>query len=350
MSAPSGGPGGGDAGSRRRLEEEIYRSLDAAFADEPTIAEAPHLREAIESYLRRPARLMRPRVLLAAAEAYLPQPEATYRRSGEAIYALAAATELLHVFALMHDDQLDGNPRPGVYPAQDRGTLLLAGDLLHTRAMALIEECVAEFGLPREISRRVTSVSEKTIAGQAMDVHLLNEGPPPHRDRLYRLYDLKTGYYSFVAPLVVGALASAPETSPTEIDTLEELGLRLGRAYQLRDDAADTAALLDQSDDATAGSRIGTATPRPWEFNLLVALLTEIGSEEVGRALVERLREEGAPGPELRERLAGVRISLEVEPWILGLVDEAERWLQRLSLNSERRGFLLSRLLEIVEL
>jgi geranylgeranyl pyrophosphate synthase len=251
------------------LTDRLRRLVTDRLEEEGIADEGAPLLAILERYLMRPASLLRPRLLLTTAHAYGAQVRE------EPLARLAAATELLHLFALMHDDAVDGDKRPGVElpaPPKRRPALVLAGDLLQSIASSLIEATVSEHGLSRRILTYVRSVSLKTIVGQSTDISFLSNKHDsgkavPDRQALFRLYDLKTGYYSFVAPLAIGALAAAHDsTSSEELAALEQIGLALGRAYQLRDDRRDTLALLKSGRRDEA---------RPWERNLLEVLLAE---------------------------------------------------------------------------
>ncbi|MFW6215033.1 MAG: polyprenyl synthetase family protein [Alkalispirochaetaceae bacterium] len=254
-----------------------------ALEEEGLEVEGATLLSLLEGYLARPASLLRPRLLLATAESYGADPRTV------ALTRLAAATELLHLFALMHDDVLDEDGREGVElpgPPEREPSLLLTGDLLHSLAISIIETTVEQNNLSRRILTQIRSISLRTIVGQSRDLSFLREGSTnslPGARELYRLYDLKTGYYSFVAPLTIGAIAAGSE----DIDGLERVGLLLGRAYQLRDDRRDSRRFIEQG-------RL-RAVMR-WELNLLVVLLAAEGRTSEAREILTG--EE--PSPETR--------------------------------------------------
>jgi geranylgeranyl diphosphate synthase type I len=51
---------------------------------------------------------------------------------------------------------------------------------------------------------------------------------------IFKIYDFKTAYYTFSGPLAIGAtLAGAPSK---EVNLLYDLGVSLGRAFQIKDD------------------------------------------------------------------------------------------------------------------
>ncbi|MFP4426067.1 MAG: polyprenyl synthetase family protein [Spirochaetaceae bacterium] len=322
------------------LEREILSRLERELRKEELLSQVPSLQGVVESYLRRGAKLLRPMLLLEAASAYATETPI----STEPLYELAAATELLHVFALMHDDRIDASGRPGVPAAETPGKLpflVLAGDLLHTIAVEMIHDAVKSWNLSPAIPGWVRTVSVRTIAGQALELSRFGDSASlPDVDALFRLYDLKTGYYSFVAPLIIGALAARDERDAgnlTEADLpmLEEIGLLLGRAFQLKDDAEDTARLARETN--------GVDLP-PWELGLLLTYLAREGKEEVARRI---LRE----NQNRRATLGG--LSLEpLTAWAShtagSLIAEAEEIARRLSIFRGAR--LVERTASIAEL
>lgn len=324
--------------SREELESEISRRLQGELEKEEALSRVPKLAQVIESYLLRPAKLLRPRLLLASASAYARGNRGAPR---EALYRLATATELLHVFALMHDDRIDLSGRAGVeLPSTPEGGAftLLGGDLLHALAVEMIQESVAAFSLSRAIPRRVHSVSVRTIAGQALEVSRFNdEGRIPGLDALFELYDLKTGYYSFVAPLLVGALATAEELAEKDAVTLEEGGLLLGRAFQLRDDTEDIHRLMADPPEG--------ALP-PWELGLLITYLKEEGRLEEASLLLEPQEHPGV----LLKALGDEPLSAWSGAKIRSLLASGRDRFERLSLKEKERGLLFGRALDIAGL
>lgn len=255
--------------------------------------------ELILDYLDRDSGLLRPWLVIATAHAYGIAPRAPDNR---ALVGVAAATELLHVFALLHDDHIDREDRttrhaPG---SMSDGLRVLAGDFVHELAWDLLDRSIESGGFPRAIAHLVRRVSLETIVGQQMDVAYLSQPEPPSVERLLLLYDAKTARYSFVAPLCVGALAASPQCS--DIERLDRVGILLGRAYQLVDDAIDS---------TSAGN-----SP-PWERNLVATLLGDSG---------RTVAESSLP----REILCGV------EPILGGLIDAAHDQAERASVDGVR--------------
>jgi hypothetical protein len=241
---------------RRHIADLVEEQLDAVAR----AGAGDELAELIRGYIGRPAKLVRPRVMWEAARSYGADDE-------ERVLDLAAGIELLHVFALIHDDRIDGLGRDNRAITESRGDAalrVLAGDLLHAVAHGAIAQRVRRDGLPVALLETVRDASVVTVAGQVADMRYLKRGSPsPSLSSLFELYDVKTGYYSFVAPLRIGALAARPAVGTPE--GLERFGLLLGRAFQLQDDAEDVLSAHQGDEDNLP----------PWHVNVLAAFDAE---------------------------------------------------------------------------
>ncbi|TVQ23970.1 MAG: hypothetical protein EA383_12370 [Spirochaetaceae bacterium] len=238
----------------------------------------------IRNYTERKGKRLRPRLLLHMAGS---------RKVTDPVLRIASATEILHLFALMHDDRIDRTERvqpTGVNQAEgDYDALrLLGGDFLHVCGMQLLGQTVADHGLSRQIIPLVQKISLITIAGQADDLSYISRSTHQlNLQSLYQLYDAKTGYYTFVAPVQIGYLLSESYTGHDDRvvrETLERLrvfGLSLGRHFQMRDDEHD---ILHARNDDMQNLR---DVPH-WEYNLLVTWLHETGEAVDPLSFLER--------------------------------------------------------------
>jgi geranylgeranyl diphosphate synthase type I len=173
---------------------------------------------------------------------------------GEAIVKAAAAIELLHTMALVHDDLMDGTPErrgaPTTVPrligeARTRGLgrgdpvafaeggAVLVGDL----AAVLADHLLLESGFPAAALARALApyhdMRTDMAVGQFLDLALV----PVDASAARRIAALKGGSYTVEGPLLVGA-ALAGATSFVRA-SLRRFGAPLGEAFQLRDDLAD---------------------------------------------------------------------------------------------------------------
>jgi geranylgeranyl diphosphate synthase type I len=166
---------------------------------------------------------------------------------GKRIVRAAAALELLHTMALVHDDLIDAAAeRRGVESshvrlaraagsaAGGRAGALLVGDL----AAVFADRLFLESGFPSEILTRALAryhtMRSAMAAGQWLE---LFGGAAADRAAVLVRATLRGGSYTVEGPLVIGAtLAEAPSEI---VAALERFGEPLGRAFQLRDDLED---------------------------------------------------------------------------------------------------------------
>ncbi len=199
---------------------------------------APRLVESILYSVHAGGKRIRPLLLLELLEAF-------HAPILEAHFQVAAALEMIHTGSLIHDD----------LPAMDnddyrRGQLtnhkkfgedlaILAGDSLFLDAFG----CVAEADLPASIRVQLIALLSDAsgtagmVAGQVLDME--GEGASLTLDQLQVIHANKTGRllaYPFQATGILLGLEPAIAT------LIEEIGLHLGLAFQIRDDILDVTA------------------------------------------------------------------------------------------------------------
>ncbi|GAA2556204.1 polyprenyl synthetase family protein [Winogradskya consettensis] len=174
------------------------------------------------------------------------------RPDGEPIVTAAAALELFHAFALIHDDIMDGSSLRRGHPTVHRhfadvhtrhswkgeavrygnSAALLCGDLCAAWADHLFHES----GLPIEGIHRgyelFTVMRTEVIAGQYLDlVSGVGEGSVAGALTVIRM---KAARYTVTRPLQIGAALA--DGGPALHAALQAFGDPLGDAFQLRDD------------------------------------------------------------------------------------------------------------------
>ncbi|WP_157156675.1 polyprenyl synthetase family protein [Diaminobutyricimonas sp. LJ205] len=168
---------------------------------------------------------------------------------------VAGAFELLHTALLMHDDVIDrdlvrrGSPNlAGVFAtdAVDRGvqpqratvwgeaSAILAGDLLLHAAQRVIAELPGDAAVRSALLDVFDHAVFDAAAGQHADVAYATGIVQPSPADIVTMSANKTASYSFIAPIVAGAILA--RTDARTIDTLRSIGADLGTVFQLRDD------------------------------------------------------------------------------------------------------------------
>jgi geranylgeranyl diphosphate synthase, type I len=160
-----------------------------------------------------------------------------------------AAFELLHAFALFHDDVMDGSAtRRGMRTVHltvadeheaegwagearrfGEGVAILVGDLAFVYADQLLQ------GSPTPVWQVWNELRIELNIGQYLDIL----GTARSERRLasaQRICRYKSGKYTVERPLHLGALLAAPDRAEELMTALSKYGLPLGDAFQMRDD------------------------------------------------------------------------------------------------------------------
>ena len=165
------------------------------------------------------------------------------------LQAACAATELVHTASLCHDDVVDNamirRSLPTLWQALGPSGAILIGDLLLCEAMGLLME-VERGRLTRGFLTKVTEVVESEARQE-----LVYRGKQVDVETCFRLARGKTGpLFAFVAGICGGE-------NEALCGLLEEVGYRIGTAYQLSDDLVDILGT-----EGTAGKTLGTDSIR----------------------------------------------------------------------------------------
>jgi geranylgeranyl diphosphate synthase type I len=221
---------------------------------------------------------------------------------------LGAAIELLHAFALLHDDVMDGSAmrrgrrslherlavdhrdghRLGESRRYGEGLAVLVGDLAFVYADRFVQEA------PRDVREVWDELRVELTMGQFLDVDGAARGDrDPRRAAAVALY--KSGRYTVERPLHLGAALAG------RLDVLRSaysaIGAPLGEAYQLRDDL-----LGALGDERVTGKPVGDDL-REGKPTLLLAfaharasaaqraLLSRVGRADLSRSEIEHLQE-----------------------------------------------------------
>lgn len=142
----------------------------------------------------------------------------------------AVAIELVHNFSLVHDDIQDRDRsrrgRPTLWAVYGEAEAINAGDLLHAVAAREAARCGAE------AAACLAQATVDMIEGQSLD--LSYEGRFVSLDEYLTMVDCKTGAL-LRCSLELGGIVAVADANARR--ALRELGIELGRAFQIRDDA-----------------------------------------------------------------------------------------------------------------
>jgi geranylgeranyl diphosphate synthase type I len=268
----------------------------------------------------------------------------------DALVRAAAAMELVHAAAAVHDDIIDDSPlRHGLPTAQitlcaplrgrpqaqtsARALAMLVGDLL----MALAGQLFIASGLPVAYLSRArplwACLARELIAGECLEI--LYTGAPPDVGESMKVVRYKTAKYTVEQPLLIGgALAGA--RGPL-LKAFSGYGLPLGEAFQLRDD------LLGLFGDPASTGKASLDDLRARRPTALLAETWRIADpmqRERLRRLLERCDHGERDLHELRDLMQRVRAPDRIEQMITERVREATHALTGVEIPSHAASAL----------
>ncbi|MEV6691108.1 polyprenyl synthetase family protein [Micromonospora sp. NPDC051196] len=210
-----------------------------------------------------------------------------------------ATLELLHTFALVHDDVMDasatrrGRPTAHVAVAAQHAAAGRNGDsgrfgeavavLIGDLCLVWADQLLARAALPAnrllDVRRGYDRMRVETIAGQYLD--LLGETDPESWsvDRALRVARYKTASYTVQRPLLFGATLAGVDDDAPLATAYTRYGLAVGEAFQLRDDLLGV-----YGDPITTGKPTGDDL-RTGKPTALLMLARELASPAQRRAL-----------------------------------------------------------------
>ncbi|MGH2748273.1 MAG: polyprenyl synthetase family protein [Actinomycetota bacterium] len=258
---------------------------------------------------------------------------------GGEIVRAAASLELLHTFAIVHDDIMDAaderRGEPTIHSKHGTSVALLAGDL----ALVLADALFAGSGFPPEMVLcafdAYSRMRREVIAGQYLELAYSRE-PAMSEEDARRIAVLKSGCYSVEEPMLIGA--SLGGAKDELLAGLARFGRPLGEAFQLRDDLLGTF-----GEPASTGKPVDSDL-REGKRNILFAKAVAALAGEERTFFLSRWGAGAAVSPEEIKRLkalvesSGARVA--TEGLLSELVDRAGAALADLDVDEEARAAL----------
>lgn len=228
-----------------KMLNELDKNLESSF-EELLLTAPPVLRSYVEvarDFVLNAGKRLRPTVLLISYLGY-------GGKLTDNALLLSAIIELMHNFLLIHDDVIDNSElrrgKPTVHKIYERTVndeklgkdlAIVVGDILAFYAFGLLSKLDLTADAYKIVLRFFSECYVLTGYGQMLDIlfsgrirkEMLDSTVPEDISRL------KTAYYTFVQPLVLG-YTLAGGTDSGEISKLEDVGKCLGMAFQYQDD------------------------------------------------------------------------------------------------------------------
>lgn len=210
--------------------------------------------------------------------------------STDAIYAFMSAMEMIHTYSLVHDDlpAMDNDEyrrgKKTTHAVYGETMGILAGDALLNYAFETAANAFEEEEVSLSYLKAYQVLAKKAgaygmIGGQVVDIE--TEGMIPEevtKERLAYIHLLKTAAL-LESSLMIGAILGG--ASKEEVLVMEQIGRKVGLAFQIQDDVLDVTSSME-----VLGKPIGSD-----EKNNKVTYVTLLGLEKA-KLEVEKLSNE----------------------------------------------------------
>lgn len=210
--------------------------------------------------------------------------------------AIATGLEIFHNFTLLHDDLMDKSPlRRGqatVYRKWNENVAILSGDVMSIEAYRSFEG-ISDPVLLAKVLPIFNQMAVEICEGQQLDMEFEYRNDV-HVEEYLEMIRLKTAVL-LGAALRLGALAGG--ASDDEASMLDEVGQRLGLAFQIQDDYLDV-----YGDEKTFGKPIGGDIMNAKKTLMLLYTQSKLDREQ--SLELDRLMKLGED--KRQERVAGV--------------------------------------------
>lgn len=289
--------------------------LDGFFDGDPDPDICKYLYDPLQEFVRNAGKRHRPLICMLACKAVGGDPAAALKS--------AAAIELFHNAALIHDDIADDSAlrrgKPCMHLVIGTGLAINAGDMaLSSMVPAVLADDGLDDGTKLKVIGLLSEMDVRTIEGQALDVGWACDGRFDLEVEDYlKMATLKTAYYSGGIPLAVGAIVGGG--TPGQVSALREFGMLTGLAFQIQDDllnlvGSEESVGKDFRSDITEGKRT---------FAALHALRNSHDGDELEQILSAKSK-----NPEVLER--AVQIMRDA-----GSIDAAREYASKLSSDAK---------------
>ncbi len=265
--------------------------------------------------------------------------QAATREADTEVLKPAGAAELLHTFALIHDDIMDRSVTrrglPAVHTAlaahhRDVGLVgdpdwfgvgggILAGDMVFVWADMLFEAARMDLAAMARARTVFADLRCEVMAGQYLDLRLSGLPNATEADSL-RVSLLKSGRYTVTRPLQMGAALGGDDAVLRA--TLERFGDDIGVAFQLRDD------VLGLMGDPDATGKGALEDVREGKRTLLMLRARDLADEAQGKVLADVVGDPHATASDVdavREIVTDTGALADVEQRIVGMRVDAEQ-------------------------
>ncbi len=263
--------------------------------------------------------------------------EAVGGKNVKRIIPIAVAIELIHNWALVHDDIIDRSEmRRGVLTVHvkwNKNTALLSGDALNNLAYLLLSKSNIDENVISKIVKVIAETSLELIDGEMMDIEFEKRLDVTEKE-YFEMIKKKTGSL-IKSATKIGALLGTEDEE--KIKALEEYGELIGIAFQIQDDLLDLI-----GDIRELGKDIGRDIKEGKRTLMVIYTLNNVHPTDADR-LIKILSSKNPGQEEIREGIAILKKSDSIkyaQQILLKLIRKIKETLDVLP-ETERRVALL---------
>ena len=307
--------------------------INQAIANIQYPANPAGLYQPIKYTLEGGGKRLRPLLLLAACDAV----------SGDCNIAInqALAIEIFHNFTLLHDDVMDNadirRGRPTVHRRWNNNTAILSGDAMLTMATQFLAKNAGD--KLEKILDIFNTTAMEIYEGQQYDVDFENIRSVTV-DEYIMMIKLKTSVLLGCACKIGALMGNAPEQLAS---MLYDYGVKLGLAFQLRDDYLDA-----YGDPLTFGKEIGGDIVNNKKTWLLINALNEDTTGRLEKAL-EQSNSRGEKIAEVKAVFESLDLPSRCVELINKYVADAIEIIRESALNDDAKDFFTNIALSTIE-
>lgn len=293
--------------------------------------EPANLYDPISYILMQPGKRLRPQLVRIAADMF----------NGDAEQAghIAAAFEMLHNFTLIHDDIMDKadvrRGQPTVYKKWDGNTAILAGDALAVMAMQQLLKLQCDPLTILDLIGIFGQTALEVCEGQQFDLDF-ETMKNVSIDQYLNMIRLKTSVMFAGCLKAGGRFANADGES---LQSLYDLGIHLGIAFQLADDLLDVYA-----DEEVFGKAVGGDIKDNKKTFLLIKAL-ELADETQRQQLLGLFSTQGADEKEKFQQVKSifdaVNVKQATEEEIARYTERCMDDIRRIRTSEDKKAFVL---------
>jgi geranylgeranyl diphosphate synthase type II len=229
----------GDADSLVRYLDECRALILREIAEIiPSVRYGQRLYELMRDYPLRGGKAMRPALCIATCRAL--------GGSLESVLRSAAAIELYHNAFLVHDDVEDRSElrraEPTLHLKHGVPIAVNVGDGMLALSMSslLANTGIVGVGKALRVLETISRMARESAEGQMIELDWIALGSWTLNDESYvRMVYKKTTWYSFIAPVRIGAITSG--ATANQLDAFGRFASLLGVAFQIQDDVLNLA-------------------------------------------------------------------------------------------------------------